>query len=138
MYASDVVDAIINNCCAPTRYVDYEALMRRERYACSCALIFINTVTVTSGGSGFAVGDFVQLSTGTPENGQPPALFRVKTINSSGSILAILPVLVPAYARFSSTVIQPNQSVTLVNQNLAHVTGSGVGAQVSITVSLQP
>jgi len=124
MYASDVTDAKVNNCCKPIYPLHYADIMRQKRYDCRCPFYIIEKIEIDASGSGFAVDDFVQLSSGTPEHSQPPALYRVSAVGDGG-IVSLVPVLVPVYER---AIPSP--------QPLVAVTGSGVGAVVGAVVTV--
>ncbi len=103
---------------------NYDTLLRIKR-ACIDRAYILDTITVAVGGSGYSVGDYIQLDGGTPV-GQP-ILLQVESIDEDGGITGISQINSPPY-------INPPPSPTAS----AKVTGGGIGATFTTTFISKP
>lgn len=127
-YASDLTDNKKNcgcSCSTAAAFSSYDALLRQKRACvrgCGCTLYDISgIIAVTTAGTTYFAGNYVQLVGGTPVD--QPALFRV-----TGPTGATGPLTGITLLTGGSYKVKPVAPTALTS-----ITGSGAGATVTVT-----
>jgi len=125
-YASDLTDTKKNcgcSCSTAAAFSSYDALLRQKRACvrgCGCTLYQILSIEITVDGTDYYEGNYVQLSGGIPVD--QPALFRVTLPGTTGPLGGV------ALLTGGSYKVKPTAPTALTS-----ITGSGVGAEVTVT-----